>query len=53
MPGFGRDAVWAPFDYPERFHLGLFTRLDAPQDVKDFVEIARSVCRQGEVIVAH
>ncbi len=53
MPHFGEDAVLVPFEYPKPFYLGLFTRKDAPQDVKDFCEIAQSVCRSGDYVVAY
>lgn len=53
MPQFGDEAAFVPFDYPERFYLGLFTRRDAPQDVRDFCAIAQEVCNPGDYVVAY
>jgi len=53
MPQFGDEAAFVPFDYPERFYLGLFTRRDAPQDVRDFCTIAQEVCNPGDYVVAY
>ena len=37
-------CVFVPLDYPEQFHIGLFTRADAPADVQDFCRAAAQVC---------
>ena len=53
MPRFGEEAVLIPFDYPNRFYLGLFTRRDAPGDVEDFCRIAQEVCKPGDYVVPY
>lgn len=39
-------SVFVPLDYPEQFHIGLFTRADAPEDVQDFCRLATALCAQ-------
>jgi DNA-binding transcriptional LysR family regulator len=33
-----------PFSYDCQFHIGLYTAIDAPQDVQDFCRIAKEIC---------
>ena len=42
-----------PFDYPDHFHLGLFTLKDASTPVLDFCKIAQSLCHSGDNIVQY
>ena len=42
-----------PFDYPDSFHLGLFTRKDASAAISDFCRIAQSLCQPTDHIIQY